>query len=295
MSVVLITGSSTGIGEATALHFARLGDTVYATMRTPDRSGGKLRAAAEEDGLDLHLLALDVTDDASVERAVGQAVDRSGVIDVLVNNAGVSQLSSIEEVPVDAAKGLFETNVFGALRMMQAVLPGMRERRGGTIVNVSSVAGRIVSAGHGVYAASKHALEALSEAAAIEMRRFGVRVIVIEPGFISTPILDKGAAVNVEDSVHAPLLGRMRAMYLDARANAEPPSVVAEVIAAALADPEPKLRYQAGLGASSLLDGRTNVSDEEWIDLGREMTDEEYFAASARIFAGGEETEGAGD
>ena len=294
MSVVFITGSSTGIGEATALHFARLGHTVYATMRTPEHSGESLRAAVEQDGLDLHLIALDVDDDASVERAVGQALERSGVIDVLVNNAGISKLSSIEEVPIDVAKGLFETNVFGALRMMQAVLPAMRERRSGTIVNVSSVAGRIVSAGHGIYAASKHALEALSEAAAIEMRRFGVRVIVIEPGFISTPILDKGAAIDVEASVHAPLLRRMREMYLDARANAEPPSVVAEVIAEALDDPNTKLRYVAGLGAGALIEGRRRASDEEWIDLGREMTEEEYLTAAARIFGPGGADEGAG-
>ena len=284
MTVTLVTGASTGIGEATALHFARLGHTVYASMRTPDDSGGGLRRAAEEEALDLELVALDVDDSASVASAVGRVIERSGQIDVLVNNAGLGKLTSVEEVAVDEAKAVFETNVFGPLRMMQAVLPGMRERTSGTIVNVSSVAGRIVSAGHGVYSASKHALEALSEAVAIETRRLGIRVIVIEPGFISTPILDKMGDVEIGDGPYAIHLRRMQALYKNARVGAEPPSVVAEVIAHALDDPSPRFRYFAGEGAPPVIDARARMTDEEWIDMGREMTDEEYFAESRRRF-----------
>ena len=282
--VTLVTGASTGIGEATALHFARLGHTVYASMRTPGDSGGGLRRAAEEEELDLELVALDVDDSASVASAVGGVIERSGQIDVLVNNAGLGKLTSVEEVAVDEAKAVFETNVFGPLRMMQAVLPGMRERTSGTIVNVSSVAGRIVSAGHGVYSASKYALEALSEAVAIETRRLGIRVIVIEPGFISTPILDKIGDVEIGDGPYAVHLRRMQALYKNARSGAEPPSVVAEVIAHALDDPSPRFRYFAGEGAPSVIDARARMTDEEWIDMGREMTDEEYFAESRRRF-----------
>jgi NAD(P)-dependent dehydrogenase (short-subunit alcohol dehydrogenase family) len=167
---------------------------------------------------------------------------------------------------------------------MQAVLPGMRERGSGTIVNISSVAGRIVSAGHGIYAATKHALEALSEAVAIETRRFGIRIIVIEPGFISTPLLDKSGDVDIGDGPYAVHLRRMQALYKNARGGAEPPSVVAEVIADAFDDPNPRFRYLAGEGASPVLDGRARMTDEEWIDLGREMTDDEYIAESARRF-----------
>ena len=284
MIVTLVTGTSTGIGQATALHFARLGHTVYASMRTPEASGGALRRALEEEKLDLELVALDVDDSSSVASAVGGVIERSGQIDVLVNNAGLGNLTSVEEVPIADAKAVFETNVLGPLRMIQAVLPGMRERRSGTIVNVSSVAGRMVSAGHGVYAASKFALEALSEAVAIETTRLGIRVIVIEPGFISTPILDKGGDIEIGDGPYAPHLRRMQALYRHARGGAEPPSVVAEAIANALDDPNPRFRYLAGERAPTVLDGRAGMTDEEWIDLGREMTDEEYFAESRRRF-----------
>ena len=284
MTVTLVTGTSTGIGEATALHLSRLGHSVYASMRAPEASGGGLRRVAEEERLDLAVIALDVDDPASVASAVGDVLERSGQIDVLVNNAGLGKLTSVEEVPVEDAKAVFETNVFGPLRMIQAVLPGMRERGGGTIVNISSVAGRLVSAGHGVYAATKYALEALSEAVAIETKRFGIRVIVIEPGFILTPLLDKAGEVEIGDSPYAPHLRRMLGLYKHARGGADPPTVVAEVIADALVDPNPRFRYLAGEGAPPVISGRARVTDEEWIDLGREMTDEEYFAESRRLF-----------
>ena len=284
MTVTLVTGTSTGIGEATAIHLSRLGHTVYASMRTPDASGGGLRRLAEEERRDLTLIALDVNDPVSVTSAVEGVIERSRQIDVLVNNAGLGMLTSVEEVPVEDAKAVFETNVFGPLRMMQAVLPAMRERRGGTIVNISSVAGRLVSAGHGVYAATKYALEALSEAVAIETRRLGIRVIRIEPGFISTPLLDKGGDIEIGDGPYAVHLRRMQGLYRSARGGADPPSVVAEVIAEALDDPNPRFRYLAGEGASPVIDGRARMTDEEWIDMGREMTDEEYLAESARRF-----------
>jgi NAD(P)-dependent dehydrogenase (short-subunit alcohol dehydrogenase family) len=287
MTVTLVTGASTGIGRATALHLAREGHTVFASMRTPDTSGDELRRTVEEERLDLELVALDVDQAESVDSAVDDILARAGPIDVLVNNAGVTKLTSVEEVPVEEAQAVFETNVFGALRMMQSVLPGMRERRGGTIVNISSVAGRIVSAGHGVYAASKYALEALSEAVAIETKRFGIRVIVIEPGFISTPILDKGTAEQIVDGPYATHLRRMQALYLNARGGADPPEVVAELIAEALVDPDSRFRYLAGKGAAPVIDGRARITDEEWIDMGREMTDEEYWAESARRFPSG--------
>ena len=282
--VVFVTGSSTGIGEATALHFARLGDTVYATMRTPDSSGEALRDVAPLEGLDLTLLALDVNDDHSVARAIAAAKERSGRIDVLVNNAGVGNLTSVEEVSIEEAKGVFETNVFGALRTMQAVLPGMRERRSGAIVNITSISGRLVSGGHGIYGASKYALEALSEGLAIETRKYGLRIIIIEPGFISTPILDKAAKQLDPDGPYVETLSRMQSMYTHARENADPPSVVAQGIAAALDDPEPKLRYIVGTGAKGTVLAREAASDELWIEQGAALTAEEQNAWGEKVF-----------
>ena len=282
--VVFVTGSSTGIGEATALHFAHLGDTVYATMRAPDRSGDELRVAARGEELDVTLLALDVDDDHSVARAIGAAMERSGHIDVLVNNAGIGKLTSVEEVSMEDAKAVFETNVLGPLRTMQAVLPSMRERRSGAIVNITSISGRLVSGGHGIYSSSKYALEAMSEALAIETRKYGLRVIIIEPGFISTPILDKASKPLDADGPYAEVLSRMQAMYTHARANADPPSVVAEAIAHALDDPEPKLRYVVGAGAEQTVLARDSASDELWIEQGGALTKEALQEWEAKVF-----------
>ncbi|MEE2897804.1 MAG: SDR family oxidoreductase [Gemmatimonadota bacterium] len=279
-----MTGSSTGIGEATALHFARLGDTVYATMRTPDGSGDTLRVTSQLEGLDLTLLELDVNDHRSVTRAVGAALERSQRIDVLVNNAGIGSLTSVEAVPMEDAKAVFETNVFGALRTIQAILPGMRSRGSGTIVNVTSIAGRLVSGGHGVYSASKYALEALSEALAIETGKHGLRVIIIEPGFISTPILDKASNPPETNDPYGEVLARMQGLYTHARANADPPAVVAQAIDRALLDPEPRLRYVVGAGAKGTVLGRAAMSDEDWLEQGRALTPEEYRQWQARVF-----------
>jgi len=282
--VVFVTGSSTGIGEATALHFAHLGDTVYATMRAPDRSGDELHVAARGEELDVTLLALDVDDDHSVARAIGAAMERSGHIDVLVNNAGIGKLTSVEEVSMEDAKAVFETNVLGPLRTMQAVLPSMRARRSGAIVNITSISGRLVSGGHGIYSSSKYALEAMSEALAIETRKYGLRVIIIEPGFISTPILDKASKPLDADGPYAEVLSRMQAMYTHARAQADPPSVVAEAIAHALDDPEPKLRYVVGAGAEQTVLARDSASDELWIEQGGALTKEALQEWEAKVF-----------
>src|SRR5262249_48057713 len=171
MSVVLVTGSSSGIGLATALHFARFGHEVHAGVRNP-ATARELTDAIANEKLRAHTVTLDVDDDASVRRGVQDVVARSGRIDVLVNNAGIGGGGPIEDVPIDFAHALFETNYFGAIRMIQAVLPGMRERRAGAVVNVSSIAGRLAIAGHGHYSAVKHALEAASEALAQEVVAF---------------------------------------------------------------------------------------------------------------------------
>ncbi len=261
---VLITGCSSGIGEATAIRFSQEGYRVYATMRNPDGMSETLKEALKRD--EGHkVLALDVNDSVSIKRAIAEVQEESGRIDVLINNAGISSISSIEEIEMEEAKAVFETNVFGVLRVTQEVIRGMRERRSGTVVNVSSVAGRLVTAGHGIYAASKHALEAISESLAIEINQFGVRVILIEPGFISTAILSKADSIILEDTPYTEHLTRLVSMYEEAQLTADSPDAVAGCIVNALNDSSHGFRYVVGSGAQRAIDERSLLTDQEWI------------------------------
>jgi NAD(P)-dependent dehydrogenase (short-subunit alcohol dehydrogenase family) len=188
MSLALVTGTSSGIGLATAVSLAR---AVVATMRNLD-GGAEIRKIAAEEKLPIHLAALNVDDDASVREAFAKVAAELGPIEILVNNAGVpSSGAAVEETPLDAFRQVMETNFFGGLRCIKAVIGSMREHRRGTIVNVTSVAGRIAFAAQASYGASKWAFEALSECLAQEMRAFNVRVVIVEPGVIATSIFKK--------------------------------------------------------------------------------------------------------
>src|SRR3954452_21504342 len=177
MRVAVVTGASSGIGEAAARSLAGAGFTVYGTSR-------KAVAGEQRDGVTF--LALDVTDDESVAGAVREVLGRSGRIDVLVNNAGVGTAGAAEESSIAQAQALFDTNLFGAIRMTRAVLPHMRERRSGRIINVSSVLGFVPAPFMALYAATKHAVEGYSESLDHEVREHGVRVLLVEPGYTST-------------------------------------------------------------------------------------------------------------
>lgn len=183
MANVLITGTSKGIGLSSALTLARAGHTVYATMRNPSRAPQLAEAAAQEK-LPIHISAMDVDSDNSVQDGIAKIYKQAGNIDVLVNNAGVGPYGSVEELPLAEFRAVMETNYFGAVRCIKAVLPQMRQRKSGCIVNVTSVAGRVSTSPLGSYAASKFALEAISEALAQEMKMFNVRVAIVEPGII---------------------------------------------------------------------------------------------------------------
>jgi NAD(P)-dependent dehydrogenase (short-subunit alcohol dehydrogenase family) len=193
---VLITGCSSGIGHATALRLARSGWPVYATARRPQELGELAEAGCTT-------LALDVTDEDSMRAAVEQVERDTGAVGVLVNNAGYSQSGAIETVPLAAARRQFETNVFGLLRLIQLALPGMRAQRWGKIVNVGSMGGRLTFPGGGLYHASKHALEAISDALRFEVRGFGIDVILLEPGLITTDFGEVAAASMSESSAPA--------------------------------------------------------------------------------------------
>jgi NAD(P)-dependent dehydrogenase (short-subunit alcohol dehydrogenase family) len=188
---VLITGCSSGIGRATARRLARHGWTVYATARRPD-------SIADLQGDGCRTLRLDVTDEDSMLAAVRAIEETHGAVGVLVNNAGYSQSGAIETVPIDAVRGQFETNVFGLVRLTQLVLPKMRDQRRGKIVNVGSMGGRLSFPGGGYYHATKYALEAISDALRFEVRGFGIDVILLEPGLITTRFGDAATASMTE-------------------------------------------------------------------------------------------------
>jgi len=270
MSVVMITGAGSGIGLATALHFARLGHDIYTGVRHPATAAERTRAI-EAERLPIRLVAIDVDDPTSVTRGVGEVLGRSGRIDVLVNNAGIGGGGPIEEVPVDWAKRLFETNYFGAIRMIQAVLPGMRDRQGGAIVNVSSIWGRVAIAGHGHYSAAKHALEAATEALAQEVQAFGIRVVIVEPGVVVTPIYAKAKRFVEPASPYAVHVRRLLLFYQMQMKTPSQPVDVARVIYEAVTTKEPKLRYLVGEDAKRLAAGRQRLTDEEYIAGGRQM------------------------
>jgi NAD(P)-dependent dehydrogenase (short-subunit alcohol dehydrogenase family) len=184
MAIALITGASgtrSGIGISTAITLARAGHTVIATMRNPD-SAGELSSLVAAERLPVTILALDVDDDASVTQAFEQALKEHGHIDVLVNNAGIGGPGTVDETPLDSFRRIMETNYFGALRCIKAVLPDMVARRSGCIINISSVVGRIALSPQAPYSASKHALEAVSECLAQEVKTFNIRVALVEPG-----------------------------------------------------------------------------------------------------------------
>ena len=271
MGLALVTGSNSGIGLATAVALARARHTVVAAMRNLAR-GAEIGKIAAQEKLPIHLATLDVDDDASVREAFAQVAAQHGPVDVLVNNAGIGGGGAIEETQLDSFRQVMETNFFGALRCIQAVVPGMRERRRGAIVNVSSVAGRMASAPQASYAASKWALEAVSECLAQEMRAFNVRVAIVEPGVIATPIFTKARPLR-EGSPY-PHARRLRAIFAAALARPTPPSVVGELIRDIVDGDSWQLRYPAGPDALPILKGRASKTDEQVIDEAAQSDDE---------------------
>lgn len=267
MSIALVTGANRGIGMATAIALARGGHTVVAAMRNVNAASDLLNIAAAED-LSIDVVALDVNDDASVRHAFGSVLQRHGGIDVLVNNAGISGGGSVEEVPMEQFQQVMETNFFGALRCIKAVAPVMRERRSGTIINISSVSGRIASAPQAAYAASKFALEALSEILAQEMKLFNVRVAIIEPGVIDTAIVGSGTKHAPKDSPY-PQARRLLAMYAATKAqnSRTSPDVVGRTILEIVAGDSWQLRYPVGPDATRFLSYRASKTDEEMISM----------------------------
>lgn len=278
-NIVLISGCSTGIGYAISETFARNGYNVYATMRNPQKSP-VLAELAKKENLPITILTMDVDDAASVKSAVNEVISKEGKIDVLVNNAGIGTLGSVEELPLEFFQATMQTNFFGALRCIQEALPDMRKRKSGHIINITSVAGKIYSPCHGNYSASKAALEALSESLAGEVGRFGIKVAVVEPGVIDTPIITKADERKVQSLY--PGHARMAA-YLKASASHHVmPSEVAETVLAIANGEKTTFRNTVGADAAPLLGYRASLSDEDWIASGG-VDEETWIAGMARM------------
>jgi NAD(P)-dependent dehydrogenase (short-subunit alcohol dehydrogenase family) len=267
MAVILVTGSSTGIGQETALHLARKGHRVFAGLRSPDTAIDlKHKIAAE--ALPVEIVQLDITDGGSVDRAIRTVMDSTGRIDGLVNNAGIGGGRAVEETPLEEVREVFETNYFGTVRMLLAITPIMREQRSGRIVNMSSLAGRMVFGCHGHYSAAKWALEGLSEALAFEMAEFNVRVALIEPGSVPTPAWEKGTPPP-PDTHYMRSLERLGQWATHTMKNPATTLDVAEAVAHAIESDTPHFRYPVGQDAIEDIAGRASVSDDEWIEANR--------------------------
>ena len=260
---VLITGCSTGIGRATAVHLAARGHRVYASARKP-------ASIADLEGEGCKTLTLDVTDDASMRQAVEAVESAEGAVDVLVNNAGYGIQGPFEETPIDEVRRQFETNVFGAVALTQMVLPKMREQRWGRVVNISSMGGRITLPGGAFYHATKHALEAISDVARFELKPFGVDVVLIEPGIIKTKFGDTAvSSVDEADGPYASFNNSLKRLLDSAysgpmsKASVGPESV-AKTIAKAIESRRPKTRYVVPAMTMGILFARRVLPDRAW-------------------------------
>jgi NAD(P)-dependent dehydrogenase (short-subunit alcohol dehydrogenase family) len=268
-NVALVTGSSSGIGFETALRLARNGFNTYASMRNLEKSNNITQIAGKEK-LPLQVIRLDVNDDISVKEAIEKIVAENQRIDVLVNNAGYGLFGALEDLSIEEIKAQFETNFFGVIRVTQQVLPVMRKQKSGTIVNVSSVGGRIGIPSLSAYHATKFALEGLSESMSYELEPFGIGVVLIEPGFIRTNIMNSSIiAKKAQDpkSPYFPLTQQLERSFKSAMENtsaSSPPEEVAKVILQAVTSYTPKLRYAVGNDAASIIQAKTTMSDTEF-------------------------------
>ena len=260
---VLVTGCSSGIGRATAEHLLGKGWNVYATARRPE-------SVADLEAKGAKTLALDVTDEGSMGAAVQEVEQAEGAVGALVNNAGYSQSGAVETVALDDVRRQFETNVFGLLRMCQLVLPGMRRQGHGRIVNVSSMGGKLTFPGGGIYHATKHAVEAISDAMRFEVRGFGVEVSVIEPGLIKTNFAETSVgSVSHEDGPYAEFNTAVAAATAGAYEGplaklGGGPEAVAEVIEKAITARRPRTRYKVTASARLLMAQRALLPDRAW-------------------------------
>jgi NAD(P)-dependent dehydrogenase (short-subunit alcohol dehydrogenase family) len=266
--VALVTGSSSGIGFETSLMLARAGFNTYASMRNLEKSKN-ITEIAKKEKLPLQVVQLDVNNDGSVKDALVKILKADQRIDVLINNAGYGLFGSVEDTSIEEIKAQFETNFFGVVRVTQQVLPLMRRQNSGTIVNVSSVGGRIGLPALSAYHSTKFALEGLSESIAFELEPFGIRVVIIEPGVIRTNILNSSSSAKKALDPKSPYFSLSQKLNDNFKSMMEselssPPEEVAKVILQAVTSENPQLRYSVGDDAANLIHARKNMPDKEF-------------------------------
>ena len=279
MKTVLITGTSKGIGLETALTFGRAGYKVFATMRNPE-AASDMKQKIKNESLDITISKMDVDSDSSVKQCMDAVIQKHGSLDVLVNNAGIERHGSIEEMSMDDFQAIINTNYLGVLRCTKAVLPQMRKNKEGCIINVASVAGHIANSPLGGYAASKHALEAISEALAQEVKPFNVKVAIIEPGIINTQM---ASDIAINDESIYPHSKRFAGLFTASLKTPTPPSLVADKIFEVAENNNWKLRHPVGPDAEPFIAWRASMSDEQWVDWNA-ANDEEWYKSVEQDF-----------
>jgi NAD(P)-dependent dehydrogenase (short-subunit alcohol dehydrogenase family) len=281
--VSVVTGANSGIGRATAIHLAAQGHRVAGTVRSISRAD-KLRAMADDAGVSVELFELDVADDESVRDGFAELLATTGRVDHLINNAGVGGNAVAEECPPDLYLSVMNVNLCGAVRCLQAVLPQMRERGSGTIVNITSVVGRIAALAQSPYVTSKWAFEGLSEGLAQELAPFGIRVAIIEPGVTKSAIFAKNVDAPNSTGAYDAHYRRMFQFYAAGMAHATDPFEVAAVIHEAITTSHPQLRYAVSWAAPEMAPLHDRIADDDWIGLGAIDDDAEYYARFDELF-----------
>lgn len=279
MKTILITGTSKGIGLETALAFGRAGHKVFATMRNPEKASEFKKQIASE-SLDITISKMDVDSDASVNSCIDSIYDNHKHIDVLVNNAGIERHGSIEEMSMTDFQAIMNTNYLGVLRCTKAVLPQMRQHKNGCIINVASVAGHISNSPLGGYAASKHALEAISEALAQEVKPFNIKVAIVEPGIINTQM---ATDIAVDGGSIYPHSKRFSGLFSASLKTPTSPTLVADKILEIAESNSWKLRHPVGPDAEPFIEWRKSMTDEEWVDWNA-VNDEDWYKSVEKDF-----------
>jgi len=281
--IAVVTGVNSGIGRATALHLAGHGFDVFGTVRSASKAD-KLRSMADDLGVTVRLVELDVADDDSVRHGLGSVLDRVGRVDVLVNNAGVGPIAVAEHCPTSVYLDTLNVNLCGAVRCTQAVLPAMRAARSGCIVNIGSITGVVAASAQSPYAASKFALEGWTDGLAQEVAAFGIRVKLIQAGVTKSAIQAKNSETPNASGAYTAHYRRMFRFYLAGLAVPTDPMVVAAEVHRAIGDPSAQLRYPCSWAGVESIEGRRNMSDEEWVGLGALGDDAEYYDRFEALF-----------